>query len=88
MDGRMDKFIHAHIQEWTKGFHYLIPVLHMGSVVIKYFPLQDLETHANTFHSSCPYANLHWFYYHVVLWDYIFWLFLKSSEPKILRVFL
>lgn len=43
-------------------------ILHMGSVVIKYFPLEDLETHANIFHSQCPYENLHWFYYHVVLY--------------------
>lgn len=88
MDGRMDKFIHAHMPEWTMVFHYLMPVLHMGSVVIKYFLLENLETYANIFHSQCPYANLHWFYYHVLFWDYIFWLFFKSSQPKIFRVFL
>lgn len=67
MDGRLDKFIHAHMPEGTKVFHYLIPILHMGSVVIKYFPLENLETHANIFHSQCPYGNLLWFYYHVLL---------------------
>lgn len=60
----------------------------MGSVVIKYFPLEDLETHANIFHSQCPNANLHWFYYHIELWAYIFWLFFKSSQPKIFRGFI
>lgn len=59
----------------------------MGSVVIKYFPSEDPETHANIFHSQSPYAKLHWFYYHVALWDYIFWLFLKIVSAKNLQGF-
>lgn len=77
----MDEFTRARMS-W--GFSlFNTHLLHMGLVVIKCFPLEGLATHANIFHSQCPWATLKCFYYHILVWDFfLFFFFLNNLSQK------
>lgn len=79
----IDGWIHActHARMKWRLLLFNTYVLHMGLVVIKYFPLEDLATYANILHSQCPWATLHCFYYHV-LWDSFRCFFLNNLNQK------
>lgn len=49
MDGRMDKFIHAHMPEGTKGFHYLIPIYYTWDQWLLSTFHQRIQKHMLTF---------------------------------------
>lgn len=89
MDGRMDKFVHAHMPELTEVFHYLIPTYYTWDQWLLSTFHQRIQKHMLTFSILSVPMQIYTGFIITLNFGLTFsGFFFKSSQPKIFRVFI